>query len=103
MHQGHPMTVATALPTLLRLAKKQRTLRIVLGCQGQPRLHKPRDSDVPDLQWSVCPLDLLDDPHIQAVQHLSALAEVAPLQRWPIGYAAWAVSGLVALRGQRNG
>lgn len=93
------MTVATALPILLKLARKQRTLRAVLCCRGQPRFHQPPDTDVPDLQWSHCPLDLLEDPHVQACLHLSRMADVAPLSGWPARYAAWAVAGLMAIKG----
>jgi hypothetical protein len=99
MHQGHPMTVATALPILIKLARKRHTLRAVLGCRDQPRYHKPAVQDVPDLDWSHCPLDLMDDPHITAVHHLARCAAVAPLSGWPAGYAAWAVAGLMAIDG----
>ena len=95
------MTVATALPTLLRLSRKQATLRVVLGCHGQPRFHRPAPSDVPDLDWSHCPLDLLDSPYIAAVNALWQTSEVAPLSGWPVRYAAWAVSGLLAIQGSR--
>lgn len=97
------MTVATALPVLLKLQRKRRTLRVVLGCAHQPRYHKPAVADVPDLDWSHCPLDLLDDPHIGAAQHLSRMADIAPLSGWPTGYAAWVVAGLMAIRGAGHG
>ena len=97
------MTVATALPTLLKLQRKRATIAMVLGCRGKPRFHKPAVEDVPDLDWSHCPLDLLNDPHIAAVLSLSRMADVSPLSGWPSRYAAWAVAGLMAVRSMDNG
>ena len=97
------MTATAALPILLRLERKRSMLRSVLGCRGAPHLHPvPRDvaADTPDLDWSHCPLDLVADPAIAAVLHLARLAEIAPLSGWPMGYAAWAVAGVLTVRGQ---
>lgn len=93
------MTVATALPVLLKLQRKRNTLRQALGCAGKARLHAPAKTEIPDLDWSHCPLDLINDPRIVAVFHLSRMANVAPLSDWPAGYAAWVVAGIMALRG----
>jgi len=94
------MTFSSALPILLRIARKGTVLKHVLGCAGQPALHDlPKTvRETPDLDWSHCPLDLLDTPYLVAVQHLSRLAEVSPLSGWPTAYAAWAVSGVLTLR-----
>lgn len=104
-HKGSKQTFVTALPTLLRLAKAPGKVRGILGCQGQGHLHPVPMSarDVSDLDWSVCPLDLLGDPHFGAVFALDRLAKVAPLQGWPDRYAAWAVAGLMAVRDAREG
>ena len=93
------MTATTALPTLQRLARGDRAMmRLALGCQGAKRLHAPTPGDVPDLQWSHCPLDLLDAPHYAAIRTLSRLAHISPLAGWPDRYASWAVDGVMTLR-----
>jgi hypothetical protein len=51
-----------------------------------------------DLNWSVCPLDLLQSPFFTMVEALERLAKVSPLAGWPDRYAPWAVDGLLALR-----
>jgi hypothetical protein len=71
-------------------------LRASLGCRGRPALH-PLPSharDVPDLDWSVCPLDLLDGPHLRATLDVARLARVSPLAGWPRGWSAWLVGAL---------
>jgi len=94
----------TALPTLLRVTsgddEKRAMLRRLLGCRNGERLHAPGPgvAEIPDLQWSHCPFDLLNDPHVRAVRSLARLASVSPLAGWPDRYAAWAVHGLIALR-----
>jgi len=94
------MHFSAALPILLRIARKGAVLKHVLGCAGQPALHElPKTvKDTPDLDWSHCPLDLLDTPYLVAIQNLDRLAAVAPLAGWPTAYAAWAVSGVLTLR-----
>ena len=93
------MTVSSALPTLLRVTRgDQAMMRFALGCRGAPTLHAPSKTDIPDLQWSHCPYDLLGSPHIAAIRTLSRLATVSPLSGWPDKYAAWAVSGVMTLR-----
>lgn len=103
-HRGQIQTFTAALPTLLRLAKDGGKLRGVLGCHGQPHLHPPPPSarEVPDLDWNVCPLDLLACPQFAAVLQLDRMARVAPLANWPNAYAPWAVAGLVTLREARG-
>ena len=98
LHVGQPQTFRSALPTLLRVARRGTMLRAVLGCRGQPALHPVPASDVPDLDWSHCPLDLADGPHMRAVVAFDRLARVAPLAGWPRDYAAWAAAGVLALR-----
>jgi len=45
-----------------------------------------------------CPIRaLVASPHAQAVVRLYAARRVAPLARWPHGYVAWVVRGLIAL------
>lgn len=76
-------------------------LRNMLGCRSGARLHAPASSvaEIPDLQWSHCPYDLLASPHIQAIRGLARLAAVSPLAGWPDRYAAWAVHGVMTLQG----
>jgi hypothetical protein len=103
LHKGQPQTFMSSLPALLRLQSNAAMLRPLFGCAGQPRLHSvPADrvSQTPSLQWSVCPFDLLDSPHLQAVRNLDRLSRIAPLSPWPRGFAAWAVAGLLTIRGE---
>ena len=71
-----------------------------LGCPGAVRFHAPLDGvrDVPDLDWSHCPIDLLGSPHFEAVHMLDQLARISPLSGWPDRYQPWAICGLIALR-----
>jgi len=94
------MTFSSALPILLRLNRKAKMLRTILGCSGKPAMHPVPDScsETPDLDWSHCPLDLLASPYLSAAHHLNRLADVAPLDGWPTKYAAWAVAGVLTLR-----
>lgn len=102
LHQGQPQTFGSALPTLLRLRKRGAMLRQVFGCRGQPALHAVPASDVPDLDWSHCPLDLVDGPHMRAVVQLDRLAQVSPLAGWPRTFTAWATGGVLELRAARG-
>jgi len=54
--------------------------------------------DIPDLDWSHCPFDLVDSPFMVAVRGLDRLAKIAPLTGWPDRFAPWAVVGLMYLR-----
>lgn len=58
--------------------------------------------EIPDLDWSVCPLDLLGAPHFAVIIQMDRLAKVSPLSGWPDRYAAWSVGGLIALRANRE-
>ncbi len=99
LHRGQPVTVAEALPLLLRVERKRTMLAPVLGCARKPRLHPVEGmSEQPSLDWSHCPLDLLGLPPVAAVRGLSRLADVSPLDGWPTRYSAWAVAGVMALR-----
>ena len=99
-HQGVPQTFVSSLPTLIRLSRKATSLRMVLGCRHGKHLHKPGGNvaDVPDLDWSHCPIDLLDSPQMMAVRNLSRLANISPLAGWPDKFAPWVVAGLMLLR-----
>lgn len=102
-HRGIRQTVVSALPTLLKLAKEPDKHQRMLGCllPGAGHLHPVPDGpsrEIVDYDWSICPLDLLGDPHFGAIFDLDRLAKVAPLQGWPDRYAPWAVMGLMALR-----
>jgi len=97
------MTVAKALPVLLKIAAKPDLHRRVLGCDRHPRGHRTDvGHDYPMLDWSVCPLDLLSHPLFAALWKLDRLAAVAPLSSWPEGYSPWAVEGLLALKARRG-
>ena len=97
------MNVISALPILIKLARKADLHRNILGCAHKPRWHGVTGMDEhPSLDWSVCPLDLLGHPMVSAIFHLDALAKVAPLSGWPNDFAAWAVSGLMTLRQLRG-
>jgi len=97
----------TSLPTLLRVTRgtpdELGMKRRLLGCKRGEHLHAPSSAvkAIPDLQWSHCPVDLLDSPHMRAVDMLSKLAAVSPLAGWPDRYAAWAVHGVMVLREAR--
>lgn len=97
------MSFSDALPILLRVRAKAKTLRGILGCRNGEHLHPVPAQELPMLQWSCCPLDLVDsDPRIRALRALEAMGQVSPLSGWPHRYAAWAVQGLMTLR-QREG
>jgi len=100
LHQGVPQTFVSSLPTLIRLSRKANSLRKVLGCRAAPALHQPGGSvaDIPDLDWSHCPIDLIDSPQMVAVRNLSRLANISPLAGWPDKFAPWVVAGLMLLR-----
>ena len=102
-HGGQVVTFSAALPALIRIARQRKTMRLVLACAGADHLHPVPDScrDVPDLDWSHCPLDLLDSPMFGASNLLSKLADVSPVDGWPTKYAAWAVAGVLAIREAR--
>lgn len=104
MHHGQHQTFVSAFPTLLRLARDPGKSRGVLGCHGAPHLHEVPEQarELADLDWSVCPFDLLECPFYAGVAMLDRLAKVAPLAGWPDRYAAWAVSGLMMLRRSRG-
>jgi len=99
-HRGQPALFAPSLSTLLTLAKKRGTYRYILGCAGAPRFHAPppQARETPILDWSVCPLDLLDSPFARLSWTLSEVAKVSPLAGWPDRFAPWAVVGLMAQR-----
>lgn len=96
---GQPQNVVTALPTLIRLARKAKQIRSYLGCTGAFLHQVPEDArEIDELNWSVCPLCLLASPFCQAILELDRLARIAPLAGWPDRYAYWAVRGLTILR-----
>ena len=95
------MTIATALPVLLKLSKPSKVNpRALLGCAYLPRFHEVPDTarGVPTLDWSICPLDLFDHPLLSSVFVIDELARVAPLGGWPDRFVAWAVNGLLIVR-----
>lgn len=94
------MTVAAALPTLLRLRRRAQMAAMLLGCRGDGTPHEVPQSarDVADLDWSVCPLCLLRAPHLGLIAALDRMAKVTPLSGWPDRYVAWAVLGVLHLR-----
>ena len=104
LHGGQPTTIISALPDLLKLAKKHDLHRRLLGCDRLPFGHAVPEHlrENPLLNWSVCPMDVLSCGHVQAVVGLDRMSKVAPLSGWPHDYAAWAVSGLMALRAHRG-
>lgn len=105
LHKGQKMTVAAALPVLLKLVPQANMHRRLLGCAHQPFGHVPDArlaKSTPSFDWSVCPLDLLTDPAIKGVFTLDRLAKVAPLSNWPGAFAVWAVDGLLLLRQLRG-
>ena len=100
-HRGIPQTFASALPTLLKLSRNIRRNRMVLCCRGQSRFHEvnERAREIPDLDWSVCPLDLLQSPFAATVQALDAMATArTPLTGWPDRFKPWVVIGMMALQ-----
>jgi len=103
-HKGQIQTFTSALPTLLKLARNPQKFAGVLGCKLLPPMHAvpPQAREIPDLDWSHCPLDLLGAPHFAAIIQLDRLATVAPLSGWPDRYTAWVVGGLIALRAARE-
>lgn len=106
-HQGRRVTLITALPTLLRITSdpsKRNMTRRLLGCRGAERYHAPAAgvSEIPDLQWSHCPFDLVESPLVLAALSLYELAQVSPLHGWPDRYAAWAVHGVMSIRRARQ-
>ena len=92
MHCGEQQTLLTAWPKLMRLAGRAHTVANVLGCRGKP--HAIPDIDVPELQWSTCPLCLLASPSVQSALHLARISKVAPLTSWPDKYSVWAVAAV---------
>lgn len=99
-HSDIPQTVVSALPTLHNVASRRSTLYKAVGCQFGKRLHPVLEGarDVPSLDWSHCPFDLLELPPFQRLQRLNALAKVAPLADWPDRYAPWVVEGIITMR-----
>ena len=97
------MSFVSALPTLIKIGRKASMLRSALGCRGAPRLHAPAAgvADVPDLDWSHCPIDLLTSPFMQAIHGLDRLAKISPLAGWPGDFAPWVVVGMMLLREER--
>lgn len=100
-HLGEPAYFASSLPTLLKLAKKRSMYAGLLGCAKLPRFHAvpQQHREVKLLDWSVCPLDLLDSPFARLSKSLYDAAQVSPLTGWPDKFAPWAVYGLMAQRG----
>ena len=94
------MSFVSALPILIRIGRKASMLRAALGCRSAPRFHAPAPGSrsVPDLDWSHCPIDLLESPFMRALYGLDRLARVAPLTGWPERFAPWVVVGLMVLR-----
>ena len=77
---------------------------MMLGCGALPHLHAPPESSrsIASLDWSHCPLDLLDCPQMSTVLQLDRLSRVSPLAGWPERYAAWVVAGIMAVREYRG-
>lgn len=99
------MTIASALPVMLKLAAPGKVNpRVILGCASLPRFHEVPVSarGVPMFDWSVCPLDLFGHPLVASVFQIDELARVAPLTGWPDRFVAWAVGGLLAVRKHRG-
>lgn len=98
------MTFLSALPTLLKIASNPRKYAPMLGCHGQERLHSvpatSRESAI--LDWSACPLDLIDSPFFHHVLAIDRLAKVSPVANWPDRFAPWLVGGLLSLREHRG-
>lgn len=85
------MTFATALPHALRMARRG-GYAAILGC---PRVHAPHElrpklrQQLPELDWSMCPLSIFDSPHWQMLHRIHEAAKMSPLAGWPDRYAAW--------------
>lgn len=99
-HRGKPVTAIDAVPLLQRLAGRAGVLAPLLNCNGTAG-HPIPDSDVPELQWSACPLCMLSAPWYQSLRVLASMADVSPLSGWPDRYAVWTVHGLIALHQAR--
>lgn len=85
-----------AIPRLLK-ATKGGAAAVVLGCRGEPHDVPDQARDVPDLDWSICPLCLANRV-LTPLRELALMAEVSPLTGWPDRYAIWAISGILRLR-----
>lgn len=103
-HRGIAQTFVTALPALLRLESRRAMLSAIVGCRGQQKLHTVSDQarEVPELDWSVCPFDLLASPHMRACETIDRLARVSAVAGWPDKFPAWLVHGVMMLRDYRG-
>ena len=85
-----------AIPRLLKV-QRQQSAAIMLGCRGKDHEVPEQARDVPDLDWSTCPLCLARRV-LQPLHDLVALADVSPLAGWPDRYAIWVLRGMLVLR-----
>lgn len=95
------MTFSSALPLLLKLAKREQTNAMLLGCAGVKHDVPAAAREVGDLDWSTCPLCLLRSPFWTGVRTLDRLLLAAPVTGWPDRFAPWAVAGVLYLRETR--
>lgn len=86
-----------AVPRLAKLSKPGGSAALLLGCRGVPHDVPEQARDVPDLDWSECPICLARHV-LTPLRDLVAMAEVSPLSGWPDRYAIWAISGILHLR-----
>lgn len=85
-----------AIPKLLKV-QRQSGAAIMLGCRGVRHAIPEQARDVPDLDWSTCPL-CLAAVVLQPLHDLARLAEVSPLAGWPDRYALWVLRGILQVR-----
>ena len=90
------MDAQTAIPILLKLTRKGSAAAMLLGCRGVPHAVPDSARDVPDLDWSTCPICLARTV-LQPLREVVRLSRVAPLSGWPDRYAVWALSGILQI------
>lgn len=86
-----------AIPKLLKV-QRQNGAAIMLGCRGRPHAMPEQARDVPDLDWSTCPL-CLAHAVLQPLHDLAALAKISPLVGWPDRYSLWVLRGMTTMQG----
>lgn len=91
------MTILDAIPKLLKLQKNPASAALILGCRGVPHAMPDSAQDVPDLDWSTCPLCLARRV-LTPLRDVAAMAEVSPLSGWPDRFAYWAIAGILQVR-----
>ena len=92
------MTIAAALPLLMKIQRRAQSIAPVLGCRGAPHEVPASAREIDDLDWSVCPLCLLGHPLLAALRQFDHLLAASPVAGWPDRFAPWAVAGVLYLR-----